>query len=67
MAPGTTIWFNAIVKVGQTPISDTTESFQNGKITFLSGFTTYTVNLPVSRIFYSSSATQASDDLRYQR
>jgi hypothetical protein len=60
MAPGTTIWFNAIVKVGQTPISDTTESFQNGKITFLSGFTTYTVNLPVSRIFYSSSATQAT-------
>jgi hypothetical protein len=53
---GSTVWFNSIVKLGNTPLTNATATFQNAKITYVVGATTFVVPLPNSVITFSTSA-----------
>jgi len=60
ISAGTTIWFNAVVKVNGLPTNGATVSTTNGAIQFTANGTSYTLPVPPSTITFSASATQAT-------
>jgi hypothetical protein len=57
---GDTIWFNAVVKVSGIGSSPVTVDVNSMTITFSSGGTTYTVNVPNSKIIFNSTLSTAT-------
>ena len=59
IAAGDTVWFSAVVKVNGLGSAPVKVGVTNASITFTSGGTTYTTNVPDSQITFSSGFTSA--------